>query len=104
MAKTQFSITMEYRSAIARADDLDDYVTDLGEQKERLLECRNGIAENWKADSANSYLQKMDLRIEELSRLITNVQNVAATVRSVAENTYRAETEALQLAQQRLLY
>lgn len=96
--KTELSIYLDYRNAMARARDLDEAAGVLRQQAENLEECCIEIASAWSGEDAEKYLRKTRMLAEQLGRAAVNTGNAANTVRGIAERTYEAERTALQIA------
>lgn len=101
MAKTQYSIRMDYANAKQEVERLEDLAKNVERQRKDIINYRNGLAVQWKSDSATAYLQKMMKRVEELQGIVETLKQIAETTRTVAENTYQADMRALELAKQR---
>lgn len=101
MAKTQYSIKMDYANAIREVNQLKDLANKIERQKNKLLDCRNSLSKYWKSDSASTYLIKMLERAEDLQSMAGFLRQIADTAGTVAKNTYDADKRALDLAKQR---
>lgn len=101
MAKTQYSIRMDYANAKREVERLEELAKKIDRQRKDIINCRNGLAVQWKSDSATAYLQKMMKRAEELQGIVEILKQIAETTGTVAANTYQADKRALELAKQR---
>ena len=97
--KTRYSIYMDYRKACAQADRLEALSASLLQMRNtQFNECLRQIRAEWESDHSNAYLSKANIvggRISDTSRAL---KNSAATIRSIAWRTYRAEMAALDAA------
>lgn len=101
MAKTQYSIKMDYTNAKREVNQLKDLASKIERQKKKLLDCRNSLSKYWKSDSATAYLNKMLEKSEDLQAMANFLRQIADTAGTVAKNTYDADKRALDLAKQR---
>lgn len=101
MAKTKYSVTVAYGRAKAQADNIDKIAGRVDQQRIKISEAKNRLSGCWTGTNANTYRAKMGDRENELSRIVSDLRNIARTIRSVAENTYRADMKAVELAQKR---
>ncbi len=101
MAKTQLSIRMSYSKAKREVQNMEDLADQIDQKREKMMSCRGQIAGCWKGASADSYLAKMDEQCRALENLSGHIRKTAQAAGTVAENTYRADQRALELAQTR---
>ncbi len=101
MAKTQYSIKMDYTNAKREVNQLKDLANKIERQKKKLLDSRNSLSKYWKSDSATAYLNKMLEKSEDLQAMANFLRQIADTAGTVAKNTYDADKRALDLAKQR---
>lgn len=102
MAKSEYMIKMDFKNAMNQADKLEDAARDIEKTaKTDLAECMKRIGKSWKGESANAYRQKGQKVAEKLIAIAKKLHKTAETIREIAENTYRAEMKALELANKR---
>ncbi|MGN0290471.1 MAG: WXG100 family type VII secretion target [Lachnospiraceae bacterium] len=102
MAKTLYTIKMDFNKAKNQADQLENIAKNIQSLANNKLEdCLNGVKANWKGDNANSYVKK-GVKVENnLKSVADSLMKVSSTMRQMADNTYKAEKEALELAKKR---
>jgi len=101
MAKTSYSIYLDYQKAIKQAERLEQAAKELSKEVAKMDDCYSSIQAAWKSDSASAYLAKVRKVREELNTVENNLSETAATIRKIAKNTYEAEKRALVIAQTR---
>lgn len=101
MAKTAYSIAMDFNRAKAQANKLESLANNIARQRSKANQEKQTIAANWKSDSANAYLRKIEVVESDMANAEKKLRQTANTIVTVATNTYRAERQALELAQKR---
>lgn len=102
MAKTMYSIRMDFAKAENQAEKLDQIAKNLEKlANDRMGSCLQGISSNWKGENANAFRRKGDQVGDNLRKLVKNLQKSAATIREIAKKTYDAEKRVYELAQKR---
>lgn len=100
--KSLYAIEMDYQRAMAQADELDHLASQLKSQAEQNFpEILANVQAAWQGDNANAYVSKAKNLQPRMLNASRNLSNVASTIRTVATNTYRAEMQAYEIAQQR---
>lgn len=99
---SEFQIQMDFSHAKQKAQDLDNIANNLsrisGTELPNMLE---GLNREWKGENANKYLQKGYTLKESMDKTVQKLRSAANTIRTIAQNTYNAEMEALRIAQER---
>lgn len=101
MAKTQYSIQITFKKAVAKADELETVAKAVEKQKERLEECQRSLAEKWKGTNAAAYCSKLGARVQELAGIARDLRATSAAINDIAETTYKADKRAVELAKAR---
>lgn len=101
MAKTAYSIAMDFTRAKAQANKLESLANKIAKQKSKMSQEKQTIATNWKSDSASAYLRKAAVVENDMANAEKKLRQTASTIITVATNTYQAEKQALELAQKR---
>ena len=96
--KTELSIYLNYRRALAQAHSLDEAAAVIRNQISNLEGCCSDIANVWEGPDSGAYISKVRTLIGYLEKAEKNTSIAAGTVRSIAEKTYKAEKTALQIA------
>ena len=102
MGKTEAEIYLEYEKAIAQAETLMRLAEELdsavaGEAKEAAA----ALAAVWKGECADFFYEKCDLLTQKCAESISSLKKSAEAVRTIAQNIYNAEMQALRLAEAR---
>lgn len=99
MAKSLYSIQMDFKKANDCAAKLDEIARELKnlENSEFQIEINN-IAANWKGGNANDYVEKCNQLKSKLLKTSNQIYRTADTIRKVAKNTYDAEKRAYEIA------
>ena len=102
MAKTMYTIQMDFQKAKNQADKLERIAKDLNNVANNDMSgCMRDVSANWKGENAKVYVNKGYVVAENLRSAAAGLNQAAATVRTIAQNTYNAEKRALELAKQR---
>ena len=101
MGKTKISIRLALQSAQKQADKFEEIARKVEKQRDRLIESEGELCSEWVGDNAGRYQEKMQRREADLDWVITNLYRIAEVVRTVSQNTYNADMEALQVAENR---
>ena len=95
-------IYFNYNKAMEQASQLDDIAKRLNnaasQDVERIL---NDVNSAWKSDSASAYIQKGQKVEADMSTTVSNIQNIAGTIRTIAKRVLEAELEAWRIANER---
>lgn len=95
-------IRMNFRVANAMADRLDTLAKKMSSlANERYYGTLRNISNSWKGENAEAYLHKGEKVKDKMARTAADLRNAAATVRTIAKNTYDAEMRAYHIAQTR---
>jgi WXG100 family type VII secretion target len=99
MAKTAFTIQMDFAKAMRQADKLDEIAQNISQAgKTDLVDCMQKVGEDWKSDTSTAYQKKGKEVAEHLVKISNNLTKTAQAVRQIAKTTYEAEMTALELA------
>ncbi|MCI8785327.1 MAG: hypothetical protein HFI84_01560 [Eubacterium sp.] len=102
MAKTLYSIQMDFQKAKTQANKLEKIARDINRiANNEIPSCMRTVSSNWKGDNARAYVNKGQRAEENLSSIAGSLNQTANTIRIIAQNTYNAEKEALDLAKKR---
>ena len=86
-----------------------EYASELEDEAGRLTKLANGSLEGvfeelrvaWKGENAEKYLRKGEALQADIANTAKALRNIAATIRSNAQNTYAAEMENLRIYQEK---
>lgn len=99
---SRYQIQMDFNRAKQKAQDLDNIANDLSRLSGTdLRNTLDGLSHDWKGDNANKYIQKGYTLKNSMDNTVKNLRNVASTIRTIAQNIYNAEMEALRIAEER---
>lgn len=101
MAKTSYSIYLDYQKAMNQADRLDDAARMISAEMKNLQNCKSKISSSWQGESATSYIRKVNVVEDDLTRMAKSIKKTADAIRKIARATYDAEQQALELAKER---
>lgn len=99
--KTTYQVKVTYNKANTQANKMDRIAANIDKKRQKLADDRRKLAGYWKGDNSDSYQAKMNQWENELSGIVTDLRNIAQTIREVARNTYNADMRAVQVAQQK---
>lgn len=100
--KSTAKIYMDFQNAKAQADQLDQLSRNLRAiGNDDLADCMVGISSNWKGDNAERFLQKAGQVKDKIDKTADHLAMAAQTIREIADNTYQAEMQAAELADQK---
>lgn len=95
-------IQINFNRAKQQANELESLAKSLenlsGSELENLLE---ELSNCWKGDNATRYRQKGAALQAEISKTAKSIRNTANGIRSIAQNTYEAEMNAVRIAEER---
>ena len=99
---TRESIEFNFKQARRQADQLDNIADNLnGLAKDKLYDSMQTLSQNWRGENANAYLAKGNALQGEISSSASELHSIAADIRTIAQNIYNAEMEALRIAEER---
>ena len=102
MAKTLYSIQMDFQKAKNQAGRLEKIAGDMNRLANNEIPfCMRNVSANWQGDHARSYVGKGNTAAENLRSIAESLNQAAAAIRTIAQNTYNAEKAALDLAKNR---
>ena len=102
MAKTAYSIQMDFQRAKKQAEELERISKDIRKVADHELpDCMREISANWSGEHARLYAAKGQAVGENIRKTADGLAKTAATIRTIAQNNYNAEKTALELARTR---
>lgn len=102
MAKSMYEINMDFERAKQQADNLDDVAKNIQKMLNNdFVPCMQGISRNWKGENAGKYIKKGEKLQENMKKSVDKLKKTAETIRTIAENTYKAEKAAYEAAMAR---
>lgn len=101
MAKTMYSISLNYNKAQQQAKNLDSIASQLRGSASKLQGCKGNISSAWKGENATAYLKKLEMVANNLDKIEKNINKIASTVRANSKRIYDAEVNALNIAKKR---
>lgn len=101
MAKTEFSIRIDYQRALNKAKSLEKIAEDLKTYRKKLNICNSSVNGKWKGDNSTQYQKQLFVISENLNQIIANISDTAATIRRIAKRTYDTEMASLEIAKNR---
>lgn len=101
MAKTKYTIEMDFRKAKEQADKLDEIASRLKAVSGDFQGTLDSLQRNWTGDNASKYIGKGNILYSDMGVTSNEVRTVAKTIRQIAENTYNTEMDALKIAESR---
>lgn len=95
-------IQMDFQKAKDQADKLERIARDLNRVADNDMSgCMRDVSANWKGENAKLYVNKGYVVAENIRTIASGLMRAAATVRTIAQETYNAERRALEIAKQR---
>ncbi|MCD7884786.1 MAG: WXG100 family type VII secretion target [Lachnospiraceae bacterium] len=102
MAKSALEIRMDYNKAKKQADSLSEIATQLRNAANGdLQDCISQISASWTGTNSTAYQAKCRTLKSNILTTAGKLDQTAATIRTIAKNTYNAEMAALKIAQLR---
>ena len=99
---TLAEINFYYRKALKQASQLEDIARRVrNASSNELQSILNQVHSAWQSDSAPAYLQKGRKVQGDINTISGNLNNIASTIRRVAQIIYEAELEAWRIAHER---
>lgn len=99
---TKASIAMDYTKAKRQADQIDTIANNLTRLSNNdFASSMQNISANWKGENASGYLRKGAILQGDISQTAKNLHAIASDLRSAALRIYKAEMQALAIAQER---
>ncbi len=101
MIKSETTINLEYSDAIRKAKEIHDIASDLQKVGKKYEEILVRLSNGWKGENAQNFQNKAN-RLSGLIRDTASALDTSAdNVELIAENTYRAEMNAVRIANKR---
>lgn len=102
MAKTMYAIEMDFANASRQADELDQIAQSINNLvNNQFQSCLRGVASDWKGENAAAFCRKGNILGENIQKSVSDLKKTAATIRTIARNTYQAEKRNFEIAQTR---
>lgn len=100
--KTTRQIQLNYRQALNQANTLDNLANQVDRVAKTDLEnSMQSLSKGWKGDNATAFLTKERVLKGKISGTAKEIRQVASDIRTVARTIYRAEMEAVRIANKR---
>ncbi|MBQ9065523.1 MAG: WXG100 family type VII secretion target [Blautia sp.] len=97
--KTEAEIYLEYETAIAQAESLTAAAENIRKSlSEGINELSGIMSASWKGQSAEAFASKCSAFQEKAGRISQALMESAEVIRTIADNIYQAEMNALMLA------
>ena len=84
---------INYSRVISQANQIANYAKDLSAQINALTALEQNCRSAWQGEAAAAFLAKVSAMKAELTRTRSRIDNLATTIRSVAERIRREEEE-----------
>lgn len=95
-------IQMDFQKAKDQADKLERIARNLNCVADNDMSgCMRDVSANWKGENAKLYVNKGYVVAENIRTIASGLMRAAATVRTIAQETYNAERRALEIAKKR---
>ena len=93
---------MDFANASRQADELDQIAQSLNSlAKNDFDSCLRGVASDWKGENAAAFCRKGEKLGGYIQQSVKDLKKTAATIRTIAQNTYQAEMKNLEIAKMR---
>ena len=101
--KTEAEIYLEYEKALSQAETLTRLAGELASAvAEETKETAAALETVWKGESAEAFYAKCGILAQKWSDCASSLTKTAEAVRTIAQNIYSAEMQALRLAETRV--
>ena len=95
-------IEFDFGQALKQASNLEDIAQEMKSlAKNRICDALQDISANWKSESATVFIRKSDSVRQDIAQTAEQLYEIAALIRSKAQEIYEADQAAARLAQQR---
>lgn len=102
MAKSLYSIRMDFSKAKRQASDLEGIADNLRNLSDRQLEdTLRTLEQNWTGDNSVKYAGKGRQLEEKIRETSKSLEDIAEAIREIAQNVYEAEMRAWEIAHNR---
>lgn len=99
---TKQQIYYNYIGARKKAEELERIAENLKRQSaQRLGNTATALSTSWSGEASRMFLSKNAQLQDEYKRTADSLISIAATIRRIADRTYKTEMRALEIAQQR---
>ncbi len=97
---SEYTIQFNYNKALGQASELKSIASSLKNISESsLVSTMNSISKNWTGSNSDEYVKKGNSLKEKIKHSSDDIYGVAGNLETMAGNIYRAEMEALRIAQ-----
>lgn len=99
---TKHEILFNYTQAMKQAERLDEVAQKLNRlASDKMANTTYSLKTAWQSDNSPQYFRKMELVQDRIKENYVNIQKVAQSIRTTAENMKRAELKALEISNTR---
>ncbi len=100
--KSRSAIEMDFNLAKSKANELENIANSVSNVSGNLSSTLEGVPNVWSATgSSTMYVQKGNEIAGQIQTSANNIQRTADTIRTIAQNVYNAEMEAVRIAEER---
>lgn len=99
---TRASIQFDFEQAKRQAAELDNIADNLSSlARDKLGGGLQALSQNWKGVNAASYMSKGSTLQGNMNSSSSQLHAIASDIRTIAQNIYNAEMEAIRIAEER---
>ena len=100
--KSEYQINMDFQKAEAQVSELRSLANQMRDiANEELNRTLNNINANWDGENSEAFLAKGRMLKSRISNTATDIDRIADSIHAIAENTKRAELEAVRIAREK---
>lgn len=100
--KSLFTIEMDFRKAKSQANELDSLADRLNNLANNDFTSNMDLVKtSWEGAASDQYVKKSEAVYDRMKTSSGDLRKAASAIRTIAENTYRAEMEAYRIAMER---
>ena len=98
MAKTAFSIYMDYKKTMNQANELERVARDLKSLANSNFQSSiSRLNSNWTGEAASAYIKKANKLKSDMENSANSISKTSSALKTIAITTYKAEMAALAL-------
>lgn len=101
MAKSRFSIIMDYQNAMRQAENLEKIAEELKQCIDNSETFKANVRGSWNGENAELYISKTEQSTERLRQIRNSVIATKDVVKRIAKRTYDSEMAALDISTKR---
>ena len=101
MAKTRFSIIMDYQNAMRQADALERIAEEIKQCIDSSETFKTNVNRSWYGANANQYITKTEQSTGRLRQIRNSIIATKDVVKRIAKRTYDSEMAALDISTKR---